>query len=140
MQVEGHGQRIAADDLRDLIDKSASLKATLLRYAYLFSVQAGHTALANAQGKLEERLARWLLMAHDRTAGDELHLTHEFLAVMLGVRRSGVSVALQELAESGLISMARGRIIIIDRDGLEDSASGMYGVPEAEYDRVFPAT
>ena len=140
MQVEGNGQRISVDDLRALIEKSASLKATLLRYAYVFSIQAGHTALANAQGKLEERLARWLLMAHDRTAGDELPLTHEFLAMMLGVRRSGVSVALQGFAKRGLVSMARGLIIVIDRDGLEDGANGLYGVPEAEYDRLFHTT
>jgi CRP-like cAMP-binding protein len=137
MQIEGQGQRISVNDLRKAIEASASLKASLLHYAYAFSIQTGHAALANAQGKIEERLARWLLMAHDRADGDELLLTHEFLGVMLGTQRPGVTIAVQGLAERGLISTARGRIIVVDRGGLEDSANGLYGVPEAEYDRLF---
>ena len=74
----------------------------------LFSVQSGYTALANAHGKVEERLARWLLMAQDRIASKELILTHEFLALMLGVRRAGVTVALQHFEVKGLITAARG--------------------------------
>src|SRR5262249_29418811 len=82
VQVEGRGRCIGASVLRGLMEKSPALAAGLMRYAHVFAVQAGHTALANAQGKIEERLARWLLMAHDRL-DDELHLTHEFLSIML---------------------------------------------------------
>src|SRR5262245_48136819 len=77
----------------------------------------GHTALANARGKIEERLARWLLMAHDRLEDDELHLTHEFLSIMLGVRRAGVTTALHQLERSGLISATRACVTILDRHG-----------------------
>src|SRR5262249_4175929 len=138
MQVEGEGQSIAADNLRHAMEQSSSLSAFLLRYAHVFSIQVEHTALANAQGKIEERLSRWLLMAHDRIDGDKLLLTHELLAVMLGVRRAGVTTALHELESKGLISTARGSLTVLDRDGLEESANGLYGVPEAEFDRLFP--
>jgi hypothetical protein len=108
-----------------------------MRYAHAFAIQACHTTLANAQGKIEERLARWLPMAQDRVSGNELQLTHEFLAVMLGVRRTGVTTALHELEGRGLISTARGSVAILDRDGLEEGANSLYGVPEAEFDRLF---
>ena len=108
-----------------------------MRYAYVFAVQAGHTALANAHGKIEERLARWLLMAHDRLEGDDLHLTHELLSTMLGVRRAGITTALHELEKLALISTVRGCVTILDRSGLEQSANGLYGVPEAEFERLF---
>lgn len=138
MQVAGAGHCIAAEDLRRAMAESYSLSACLLRYAHVFSVQAGHSALANAQGKIEERLARWILMAHDRIEGDDLLLTHEFLAVMLGVRRAGVTTALHELEDRALISTARGSIRVLDREGLQESANGLYGVPEAEFERLFP--
>lgn len=137
MQVEGHGHCIQAEDLRDAMDQSASLVQALLKYVHVFTVQGNYTALANAHGKLEERLARWLLMAQDRIADDELVLTHEFLALMLGVRRAGVTIALQHLEAKGCISTSRGSITIKDRDGLEESANGFYGVPEAEFERLF---
>jgi CRP-like cAMP-binding protein len=88
-------------------------------------IQATQTALANGRSKLEERLARWLLMANDRV-DDELKLTHEFLATMLGVRRSGVTVALQQLERIGLISHKRGKITLLDREALVTSANGTY--------------
>lgn len=91
IQVEGEGQCIDAKDFCEAIEKCPSLLRTLLRFAHVFNVQC----LANSQCKLEERLARWLLMAQDRLDGGEMLLTHEFLALMLGVRRAGVSVALQ---------------------------------------------
>ena len=139
VQVEGKGQCIPADSLLKVINESRSLHDVLLHYAHVFLVQAGYTALANAHGKVEERLARWLLMSQDRVEEDELIMTHEFLALMLGVRRAGVTVALQDLETKGLIATARGAITIRDRDGLEESANGLYGVPEAEYERLFPA-
>jgi len=140
MQLEGAAQSIAAEGLSRLMNESRSLSAVLLRYAHVFGIQAGHTALANARAKLEERLARWLLMAHDRIDGDELHLTHDFLALMLGTTRPGVTVAVQELEAKGLITTARSSIRVRDRDGLIASANGCYGVPEAEMKRLFPAT
>jgi CRP-like cAMP-binding protein len=139
MQVEGHGYCITAANLADAMDNSPALREALLCYAHVFTVQAAYTALANAHGKIEERLARWLLMAQDRIASPELLLTHEFLALMLGVRRAGVTVALQHFEMAGLIETGRGNIVIKDRDGLEESANGLYGAPEAEFERLFPA-
>jgi CRP-like cAMP-binding protein len=138
VQIEGHGRCIGASMLRALIARSPSLLSCLLRYAHVFAVQIGQTALANAQGKISERLARWLLMAHDRLPGDGLHLTHEFLSITLGVRRAGVTTALHELESSGLISTKRGCVTVLDRDGLEESTGGLYGMPEAEFERLFP--
>ena len=99
---------IEAADLVSVMSQSPTLSDALLRFAHFFSVQSGYTALANAHGKVEERLARWLLMAQDRIASKELILTHEFLALMLGVRRAGVTVALQHFEVKGLITAARG--------------------------------
>jgi CRP-like cAMP-binding protein len=137
MQAEGQAQSIAADDLREVMQQSPSLARCLLRYAHVFAIQSGHTALANARGKIEERLARWLLMAQDRLETDELVLTHEFLSLMLGVRRAGVTTALQQLESRGLVATARGSVSILDRDGLEEVTNGLYGVPEAEFERLF---
>jgi CRP-like cAMP-binding protein len=107
MQIEGAAHCITMVELRNAMKDSASLSSTLHRYAHFLAVQMAHTALANAQGKIEERLARWLLMAQDRTRGDILHITHEFLALMLGVRRAGVTAALHLLEEKALIEMNR---------------------------------
>ena len=99
--------------------------------------QAGQTAFANGCAKLEERLARWLLMAHDRLRQKELPLTHEFLSIMLSVRRAGVTVALHLLQKRGLIKIGRRAIVVVDREGLLAACNGTYGVPEAEYRRLF---
>jgi CRP-like cAMP-binding protein len=107
----------------------------LLRYVNVFMVQGSQTALANGRGRLDERLARWLLMWHDRVLADELVITHEFLALLLGVRRQGVTVALHELEGKGLIRSTRSHVRVLDRDGLQRAANGFYGIPEAEYDR-----
>ena len=107
MQIGGKGRCLPAERLREAIAKSSALHQLLLRYVQVFLRQTTETALANGRGKIEERLARWLLMAHDRVDGDELKLTHEFLAVMLGVRRSGITTALQELERKGLIAHRR---------------------------------
>ena len=85
---------------------------------------------------METRLARWLLMAHDRTGGDELTLTHEFLAIMLGVRRPGVTAALGFLEKQGLVQAHREAISVIDRKDLEEAADDAYGAPEAEFRRL----
>ncbi len=129
IQSAGNGQRIAAGALRDAIGASVSLHQVMLRYAHTFLVQTSQTALANGRSKIEERLARWLLMAADRVEG-ELALTHEFLAIMLGVRRSGVTTALQELERSALIAHRRGFVTILDREGLEEQSNGTYTPPK----------
>jgi CRP-like cAMP-binding protein len=138
MQVEGSGQSIASDRLSDAMDQSIPMVRCFMRFAHVFAVQASYTALANARGKIEERLARWLLMAQDRIGTDTLELTHEFLALMLGVRRAGVTVALQQLESRAIVQTTRGAITITDRDGLEECANGLYGHPEAEFERLFP--
>jgi len=137
VQNAGAGQRISADNLRRAMRKSSTLQSLLLLYAHTFLIQTTQTAKANARSSIEERLARWLLMAHDRLETDDLNITHEFLSVMLGVRRSGVTVALNILETTGLISIHRGVITIVDRKGLKATANGAYGVPEAEYNRLF---
>jgi CRP-like cAMP-binding protein len=125
MQIGGSGQAIEAHRLSEAIGASASLHRGLLRYAHAFLVQTSQTALSNGRSKIEERLARWLLMASDRVQG-ELPLTHEFLAIMLGVRRSGVTTALQELVRNGMIQRRRGFVTILDREGLEETSNGTY--------------
>src|SRR5258706_16146946 len=97
VQVSGHGFRIAATDLPQLLTKSATMRPIFLSFTQSFVVQTAQTALANARGSVEMRLARWLPMAQDRLHRDELALTHEFLALMLGVRRAGVTTDLQKL-------------------------------------------
>lgn len=139
VQVEGEAQSIASDALREAIGASPTLRACLLRCAHVFAIQASYTALSNAQGKIEERLARWLLMARDRLDQDEMLLTHDFLALMLGVRRAGVSTALQAFEDRALVRTGRGSVTMLDRDGLEEQANGLYGVPEAELERLFGA-
>ena len=136
VQVAGVGLRMASGDLVGLMDERPAIRALLLRYAQAAHVQTSYTALANGRDKLETRLARWILMAHDRLDGDEIGLTHEFLALMLGVRRAGVTVATHSLEGRGLIRAARGTITVLDRDGLDQVADGSYGVAEAEYERL----
>lgn len=136
MQVQGEGQRISAAKLREAMNASKSLRDVLLRYVQVFMVQTAHTAIANARAKLDTRLARWLLMAHDRVRADTLPLTHEFLSLMLGVRRAGVTEALHTLEGKELIAHGRGEILVRDRKGIERMAGSSYGTPEAEFDRL----
>lgn len=137
IQVEGEGQRISTQNLLDVMGQSITVLNCFLRYTHVFTVQSGYTALANARGNIEERLARWLLMTRDRVETDRMRLTHEFIALMLGVRRAGVTGALQAFERKGLIETARGSVTVMDRDGLEESANGLYGAPEAEFERLF---
>jgi CRP-like cAMP-binding protein len=136
MQVGGSGQKIPVQAFRSAMERSASLRTILMHYTQAFMIQTSHTAVANARGSVEERLARWMLMAHDRVDGDDIALTHEFLAVMLGTRRPGVTEAVQALSRKGLIRTERGLVVVVDRDGLLKRAGKLYGVPEAEYDRL----
>ena len=135
-QVEGTALRMGADDLRQAIRQSPPLHEVLLRYVEAFQVQVAYTALSHGSFTIEERLARWLLMCHDRLPGDDLPLVHEFLSMMLGVRRSGVTIAIQTLEGTGAIRATRGHIVVCDRAKLEETANGGYGVPEAEYRRL----
>lgn len=136
VQVSGDGHRMTADNLRQTMKTSETLRNYFLLFAQAFMFQTGHTALANGQAKIEERLARWLLMAHDRLDGDELPLTHEFLALMLSVQRPGVTLAIQQLETRGLITKTRAVIHVQDRAGLRKIANGLYGIPEDEYQRL----
>lgn len=136
MQVEGHGLRIGTPALKDVIRNHPGLDYRMRLYAQALSVQTAATAFANAEHTLEMRLARWLLMCHDRVDGYELHLTHEFLAMMLGVRRPGVTTTMHVLEGIGLIQASRGVITVRNRQGLEKFADDAYGMPEAEYARL----
>ena len=126
MQSAGEGHCIRANHLREAIDKSVTLHRTMLQYVLAFVNQTTKTAVANGRSKIEDRLARWLLMADDRIDGDELTLTHEFLAMMLCVRRAGVTVAIKELERRALVARRRGHIVILDREGLEKMSNGTY--------------
>jgi CRP-like cAMP-binding protein len=137
IQTAGHGWRIPAEELRLAMDKSATLHRHLLRYAYTLFTQLEFTALANGRYNTEERLARWLLMADDRADGNAIHLTHEFLGIMLGARRPAVTNALNEFQKRGVVKTQRGTIALQDREALEAAANGSYGGPEAEYRRLF---
>ncbi len=108
----------------------------LARYIQAFGSQISFTALSNAVHSIDERLARWLLMCHDRVDGDEIALTHEFISLMLAVRRPSVTTALHVLEGYKLIRSERGRITIRDRQALETFAGDAYGKPEQEYSRL----
>jgi CRP-like cAMP-binding protein len=136
IQMAGEGQRIGADALRKAMILSPTLRGLMLSFVQVFMVQTAHTAIANARGRIDQRLARWILMAHDRTRDDVLPLTHEFLALMLAVRRAGVTEALQMLKRRKLIDTGRHQIIVLSRKGLEQTAGYAYGVPEKEYRRL----
>ena len=126
IQAAGEGRCIRVKHLREAIDNSTTLHRSLLRYVQSFLNQATQTAVANGRSKIEERLARWLLMAGDRIEATELPLTHEFLAMMLCTRRSGVTVAIQELERKGYVARKRGRVVIVDRVALVKMADGTY--------------
>jgi CRP-like cAMP-binding protein len=136
IQVAGEGQRMPARELRNALNISPSLRNPLLKFAQVFMVQTAHTAIANARANIDKRLARWILMAHDRTGDETIPLTHEFLSLMLGVRRAGVTEALQTLKRQKLIDTGRNQIVVRNRKGLERLARGSYGVPEKEYRRL----
>lgn len=136
VQAPGEMLAIEAAALMAACNGSASLRGLLLLYIQTQIVQLGRTAYSNATYRIEVRLARWLLMCHDRTEGDELIITHEFLALMLGIRRSSATLAVQEIEGDGMIRAKRGRVIIRDRASLIALADGSYGAPEAEYARL----
>ncbi len=134
VQSTGSALRISTGSLHEAMDASRTLTSVLLRYVHVFMAQGSQTALANGRGTVSERLARWLLMWDDRIQPESLSVTHEFLALLLGVRRQGVTVALHELEGKSLIKSTRGDVRIRDRAGLRLAANGYYGISEAEYD------
>jgi CRP-like cAMP-binding protein len=137
MQVDGVSAiRIDADRLKDAVSLSASLQNLLLRYVQAFIVQTANSVVSNANHRIEARLARWLLMCHDRVDGNDIFLTHEFISMMISAQRTGVTHALHILEGAGAIVAKRGRITVADREKLEEFAGSAYGVPEAEYARL----
>ena len=136
MQIAGHGWRIAVQDLEQAMGQNRSLHSHRLRYAQAAPVQVSETAFANANSDVAARLARWLLMCHDRVEGDDIPLTHEFIAMMLGVRRPGVTVALPVLEGMQIIRATHGVITVLDREKLEGLTDEAYGLSEAEYTRL----
>ena len=121
--------------LDEAMARSPTLRLHLLKYVQAMLVQLS-SSIAAASQTTEQRLARWLLMCHDRVSGDTIRLTHEFVGMMLGVRRAGVTDAMITLGIEHLIIGKRGEIIITDRAGLETLAAGSYGLAEAEYERL----
>jgi CRP-like cAMP-binding protein len=136
VQLEGTALRIGAAALRTEMDRSTALRGVLLRYALAFHAQVTQTAACNARHPIEQRLARWLLIAHDRAEADEFSMTHEFLSLMLGVRRPGVTIAAGMLQKAGLIHYARGRMTITDRPGLEAASCECYHAVRHEFARL----
>lgn len=136
IQVQGSGLAAPVTAVRALIDARPGARDVFTRFTHTQYIQTAHTALVNSTYAVEERLARWLLMCHDRVDRDELLLTHEFLSVMLAVRRPSVTVAMHLLEGERFISARRARITIVDRAGLEEFAGDAYGAPEAAYERL----
>ena len=133
MQMAGAGFRIDPKALVEIIEASPDLRRVLLLCAQVNSVQGTFTTLSNAVHHVDERLARWLLMCHDRSDSDDLALTHHFMGIMLGVRRVSVTNSLHVLEGNGFIELARGYITVRNRADLEDFAGDAYGKPEMEY-------
>lgn len=134
VQAEGNAFKIRVDALREEFGRGGALQNGLLRYTHALMTQISQSVVCNARHPLPGRLARWLLMYHDRLGRDEFELTHEFMAHMLGVRRSGVSDVANELQRMGFISYRRGHVRIIDRKGLEEFACECYPVVKEKYD------
>ena len=137
IQIDGStALAIGVDRLLAAVDASPTLRAVLLRYVQTFVVQTARSAVANAHHRIESRLARWLLMCHDRVEGDEIAVTHEFMGMMIAAQRSGVTISLHILEGAGMIRSKRGRVVVLDRGKLEELAGDSYGQPEAEYRRL----
>jgi CRP-like cAMP-binding protein len=136
VQVPGAGLRMKATLFKKELAQSASMQAVMLRYAHAFFNQVAQSAACNHFHSLQQRCCRWLLMTHDRMQSDEFLLTQEFLAMMLGVQRTGVSSAAGALQRAGLIRYKRGNVTIINRRGLMQRSCECYGVSKREFDRL----
>ncbi|MFP3547151.1 Crp/Fnr family transcriptional regulator [Rhizobium sp. SIMBA_035] len=136
MQANGAGHRVPVRAFSKAVNARPSFAAVLAKFTHVFAAQVAYTALSNATDHVDRRLARWLLMSHDRIDGDVIRITHDYIAVMLAVRRPGVTTSLHVLEGLHLIRSERGAITIRDRDGLEAYAGMSYGRPEQEYERI----
>ncbi|MDB5381419.1 MAG: Crp/Fnr family transcriptional regulator [Rhodospirillales bacterium] len=139
VQAGGPMLRLRADLFHRALEESRALTTILLRYSLAFQQQVTQTAACNGNHTLDQRLARWLLMAHDRVEGDDFPMTQEFLAVMLCVHRPGVTVAAKLFQRAGLIRYQSGRITIMDRQGLEEAACECYGTVRRQFEKLLGA-
>lgn len=140
VQSAGEGIRLNAQMMMDEFNRAGPVLHLLLRYTQALITQMAQTAVCNRHHSLDQQLCRWLLLSLDRLQGDELVMTQELIANMLGVRREGVTEAALKLQKSGLIRYARGRIAVLDRPGLEQRTCECYAVVKTEYDRLLPKT
>jgi CRP-like cAMP-binding protein len=137
VQIPGEAVRIKAATVKEVYERGGALKKIINRYIHTVIVVGSQSVACNRLHHIEARLARWLLMSSDGVGSDEVNLTHEYLAVMLGVRRAGVSEAAAKLQERNLIRYYRGTVLILDRESLEAGACECYHVVKAEYERLF---
>lgn len=138
VQSAGRGFRLGAELMLREFNRAGPVMHLLLRYTQALITQMAQTAVCNRHHSLDQQLCRWLLLSLDRLAGDELVMTQELIANMLGVRREGVTEAALKLQKVGLIRYARGRISVLDRKGLEERTCECYAVVKKEYDRLLP--
>ncbi|RPJ44812.1 MAG: Crp/Fnr family transcriptional regulator [Betaproteobacteria bacterium] len=138
VQSAGHGYRVKAHLLKLEFERHGPMQHLLLRYTQALITQMTQTAVCNRHHSLEQQLCRWLLLSLDRLAGNELRMTQELIANMLGVRREGVTEAAGRLQDDGLITYRRGQITVLDRPGLEKRSCECYAVVKKEYDRLLP--
>jgi CRP-like cAMP-binding protein len=136
IQVPGAGLRMKAAAFRQELAQSASMRVAMLRYAHAFFNQVAQSAACNHFHNIQQRTCRWMLMTHDRMQSDEFLLTQEFLAMMLGVQRTGVTAAAGGLQRAGLITYNRGNVTILDRRGLERLSCECYATSRKEFDRL----
>ena len=136
VQSAGEAFKIKAQDLKTEFGRGGEMQKMLLRYTQALMTQISQTAVCNRLHSLEQQLCRWILLSHDRLNSDKLIMTHDLISNMLGVRREGVTLAAQKLAEKGLIINTRGTIILIDRQGLENAVCECYQVVNNEYNRL----
>ena len=137
VQLPGDGFRLPTEVLRREVGRNEALHDILVKYHTAYSTQVSYSVACNGLHKIEQRCSRWLLMTADRVGSNVIELTHEFLAVMLGVRRSSVTEVLRPLQDVGLIRNRRGMIEILDRSGLEARACECYRMTNAEFARQF---
>jgi CRP-like cAMP-binding protein len=138
VQSAGRGFRLKAQLMKDEFERTGPVLHLLLRYTQALITQMAQTAACNRHHTLDQQLCRWLLLSLDRLRANELAMTQELIANMLGVRREGVTEAAQELQQARLIRYARGRITVLDRPGLEKRTCECYAVVKREYDRLLP--
>lgn len=138
VQSAGEGFRLKAQTMKEEFDRAGPVLHLLLRYTQALITQMTQTAVCNRHHSLDQQLCRWLLLSLDRLQGNELVMTQELIANMLGVRREGVTEAALKLQQAGLIRYARGHITVLDRAGLEARTCECYAVVKNEYDRLLP--